>query len=130
MRRHHWFRISSTLLAAIAWSGCTYAEELTLNSDQTLVLTLGKKPGTIIVSNPNIADVTLKSNTLLLLGKNFGATDVILLDENGRHTQSWQVHVVRGDPFGVTVFKNGRQESFTCKADCEATGAPNQRAVN
>lgn len=121
--RFHFF---SGFLAALAWCGGAHAGELTLKGDQTMVMTLTEKPGTIIVSNPDIADVTLKSNTLLLLGKSFGNTNLIVLDADGRQTQSWQVHVVRDDPFGVAVFKAGKQETFTCRTDCEIAGGTSQ----
>jgi Flp pilus assembly secretin CpaC len=123
------FRFTSAVLVLFAWSVYAHAEELTLRGEHTRVVTLPDKPVTIIVSNPQVADVTVKSNTLLFLGKRFGTTNVIVLDENGRETRNWQVHVIRDDPYGVAVFKKGQQEFYTCKADCEVTGEQTQSSI-
>lgn len=119
----------SVVVSAIAWCSDAYADELVIKGGQTMIMTLGEKPVTIIVSNPDVADVTLKSNTLLVLGKKFGTTNLIFLDAAGRQTQSWQVHVIRDDPFGVAVFKAGKQEIFTCRTDCEVAGGTNQQGT-
>lgn len=116
------WRMTPLFVASLVWIGPTHAEDLTLRGDQTFIMTLAEKPSTIIVGNPNIADVSMHANTLLFLAKGFGTTNVTLLDDRGKEIRDWQVHVVRDDRYGVAVFKAGKRELLTCKVDCETLG--------
>lgn len=106
------------------------ADELTLAKDVTVLVSLPNEPTTIIVSNPNVADVTVRASSLLFLGKGFGSTNVIVLDENGGEMHNWDVHVINADPYGVSVFKAGKRENYTCKTDCEGTGQSGAASAN
>lgn len=99
-----------------------HSDELTLARDETTLVPLAEAPTTVVVSNPNVADVTVRGNTLLFLGKTNGSTNVILLDEEGGEVRNWRVHVIEGDPYGVVLFKAGKRENFTCKGECEPVG--------
>lgn len=115
---------NNALLAGCVWclialSSPAQAEDLTLGSNETVPVFLPQEPATIVVSNPAIADVTVRGTTLLFLGRNFGSTNVIVLDDEGGEVRNWRVNVINGDPYGVAVFKAGKGENFTCKRDCE-----------
>lgn len=122
-------RLVAVTLALLAWSGTAGAEELVLKSDETLPVAMAQRPATIIIGNPNIADITVQDSTLLLTGKGFGTTNVIIFDEDGEKIRDWQVHVIRQDTYGVAVFKAGKQELYTCRTDCEMPAGTSQAAV-
>lgn len=121
------FAIPAVLLAC---AGSAQAEELVLQANETLPVALAERPATIIIGNPAIADATVQDNKLLLSGKGFGNTNVMIFNDDGEKIRDWQVHVIRQDPYGVAVFKAGKQELYTCKADCETLAGASQAAAN
>lgn len=100
------------------------AEELTVLADQSQVIRLERAPGTIVIGNPSIADVTIQGNQLFLHGRAFGKTNVIVLDETGNALAEYNVNVDLEDNYNAVVFKGSAagilQSTFTCKTNCEA----------
>lgn len=121
-------RLFAFTVAVSLWSGSAVAEDVVLPSNETLPVELAERPATIIIGNPNIADITVQDNTLLMTGKGFGSTNVIVLNDAGETIRDWQVHVIRQDAYGVAVFKAGKRELYSCKADCETSGETSQAA--
>ncbi len=86
---------------------------------------MDRTPGTVVVGNPTIADVTLQGNMLFVHGRVFGKTNIIVLDESGGQIGDYDINVVTEDPYNVVVFKAGvgesiLKETYTCKTDCES----------
>jgi Flp pilus assembly secretin CpaC len=102
------------------------AEELTVNADQSQIVSVDRAPGTVVVGNPTIADVTIQGNQLFIHGRVFGKTNIIVLDENGNQLAEYAVNVVTDDSYNAVVFKPdvpGKPiiiQSYTCKTDCES----------
>lgn len=96
-------------------------DELTVYADQSQIVRMKRAPGTIVVGNPSIADVTIQGNQLFIHGRGFGKTNVIVLDENGNPLAEYSVNVLLEDDYNVAVFKGGGlQATYSCKTDCEA----------
>ncbi|MFN4141800.1 pilus assembly protein N-terminal domain-containing protein [Aestuariivirga sp.] len=96
------------------------AEPLTLQTDKSRIIELARAPGTVVVGNPSIADITLSGNLLFLHGKAFGNTNIIVLDEQGREIVEYDVNVTSGgSDYAVVMFKSGKRESYDCKTDCQ-----------
>lgn len=115
-------------LLLFAWTGNAVAEDMVLQSDQTLPVDLAERPATIVIGNPGIADISVQDNRLLFTGKGFGTTNVIIFNDAGEKIRDWQVHVTRQDAYGVAVFKAGKRELYSCKTDCETPGEASQAA--
>jgi hypothetical protein len=102
------------------------AEELTVNADQSQVIRLDRAPGTVVVGNPTIADVTIQGSRIFVHGRVFGKTNVIVFDEAGSQLAEYNVNVTVEDAYNVVVFKPlaagkpATRESFSCKTDCES----------
>ncbi len=96
------------------------AEEITVAADQSQVISLDRTPGTVVVGNPTIADVTMQGNLLFVHGRVFGKTNIIVLDENGSQLGDYAINVLTEDSYNVVVFKPGIKETYTCKIDCES----------
>ncbi len=97
------------------------AEELMVLSDETQTIQLEQAPHTVVVGNPSIADVTLDGRLLLLHGRGFGRTNVILFDAEGRQLREFKVNVATEDPYGVAIFRAGKRQTLSCKGDCQPT---------
>lgn len=82
------------------------------------VLKPSEAPGTIVVGDNGIADVTISAgNSIILTGKATGSTNLILLDDTGEEILISVVDVVPVDPrprTRILVIKGGSREEYLC----------------
>ncbi|WP_373505933.1 pilus assembly protein N-terminal domain-containing protein [Aestuariivirga sp.] len=99
------------------------AESLTVLADQSRIIRLDRAPGTVVVGNPSIVDVTIQGNQLFLHGRAFGKTNVMVLDDGGNALAEYNVNVGLEDDYSAVVFKGSPggvlRSTYTCKGDCE-----------
>ena len=89
-------------------------------SDQATMLQLERPAAEIVVGNPSIADVSVQnSKVLVLTGKSFGETNLIVLDAEGKVIINRRI-VVR-EPRGgyVTVYQAAARQTLYCSPNCE-----------
>lgn len=74
---------------------------------------------TMVIGNPLVADVTLlKGNdTMVLTGRSFGSTNLILLDASGTPIAESLVEVTDA-PGALTVQRGNSRESYSCTPRC------------
>ncbi|PWB94761.1 pilus assembly protein N-terminal domain-containing protein [Methylosinus sporium] len=90
--------------------------------DHARVVRMPEGAQTLIVGNPLVADVTmLKTNRLMVVtGKSFGSTNLILLDPTGNQVGEETITVVQ--PMNkLVVLRGARRESYACAPDCAPT---------
>jgi hypothetical protein len=97
------------------------ANDVTIMADQAKILAVSGQPGTVVVGNPNIADVSVQGEQVVLVGRNYGVTNVIILDRQGKQLAALDITVQMTDKNAVSVFKAGWRMSLTCAPDCEQT---------
>jgi hypothetical protein len=108
--------------AALSPAGQAFAgEPLVLLTDQTQLLAVPRTPGTVVVGNPSIADVTIQGQQVFLHGRAFGTTNIMILDETGAEIADFEVTVQLGGSNNVALYKAGARYSYVCAPDCEAT---------
>src|SRR5262245_44212596 len=90
------------------------ASEVTIFADQAKIIHVTGQPGTVVVGNPNIADVTVQGEQVVLMGRNYGVTNVIILDRQGKQLAALDVTVQITDINAVHVFKAGGRMSLAC----------------
>ena len=105
-------------LAALA-APAAAASDVTLNADQAKIIVVSGQPGTVIVGNPSIADVTVQGNRVVLMGRTYGVTNLIILDRDGNQLAALDVTVQITDKNAVHVYKAGGRMSLTCTPTCE-----------
>jgi Flp pilus assembly secretin CpaC len=94
---------------------------LTVARNGMLRVSLPAAAGSVIVANPNIADVSVvDSHTVYIVGRGFGASDVTILDRAGRPIFENEVMVTAGQHSAVTVFKGTQPQVMVCADVCEA----------
>jgi hypothetical protein len=116
--------VSVCLLAIAAVAPAANAEDLILKTDQTSIIMLSADPGTIVVGNPGIADVTLNGKQLFLHGKAPGSTNVTIIDANGNKMSDLDITVSNNYRNLVSVFSASPKgapirQTYTCVPDCE-----------
>jgi hypothetical protein len=95
------------------------AETMTVVLDQARIARLPDKTSTVVVGNPLIADVSIQSGgAMVVTGKGYGITNVILLDRNGKVLADHQVRV-RTPSESVVVYRGMARESYNCSPYCE-----------
>lgn len=116
----------STLFAILALAAAhaapaLAATDIVVNSDQAKMVSVSGDPGTVVVGNPNIADVTLKDSSIFIHGRNFGSTNIIVLDKEGNQLANLDVTVMLGGNHNINVFKAANKWSYSCAPLCEST---------
>lgn len=125
-------RLITTLAAAalVAGPGVAVAQSGRLNVeiDQAQRIQLRGQAGSVIVGNPEIADVTVvDANTLYITGKGYGVTEVVAVDTTGRTVFQSQVVVTAGDGAGrVRVWRGAQSTEMACASSC----SPSVRGSN
>ena len=118
MRKH---LITRDRLAAAALFGvltmpmAASAAEYTVPMDQVRMITFAAPVSTVFVGNPQIADVTVVDSTrIFLMGKNFGTTNLMALDEYGNQVSNDRITVQTRDGAVVTLHRGKFQTTMAC----------------
>lgn len=87
--------------------------------DHARIVKIPQGAQTLVIGNPLIADVTmLKTNQLMVLtGKSFGSTNLIVLDRSGSQVGQSMVTVVPSKG-NVVVQRGVHRESLSCHPIC------------
>ncbi|GLS01657.1 hypothetical protein GCM10007859_16720 [Brevundimonas denitrificans] len=109
--------------AAVLFSpaiGTAQSGSMNVEIDQAQRVQLRGPAGSVIVGNPEIADVTVvDANTLYITGKGYGVTEIVAVDTIGRTVFQSQVVVTAGSGSGrVRVWRGGQATEMACAASC------------
>ena len=111
-------------LAAHASDGlAAHANEkaILVELDYARVVKIPPGAQTLVIGNPLIADVTmLRNNQLMVItGKSFGTTNLIVLDAAGTQVGESMITVVHPND-KLVVYRGPHRESYACNPDCMA----------
>lgn len=96
------------------------AAGMTVPLSETRPLSFTGSAADVLVGDPAIADVTvIDHHHLLVHGKAFGRTNLVVMDEAGRTVFSSAVIVGAGDEDHVSVFRGAQQSEYSCAVRCE-----------
>ncbi|MDB5472481.1 MAG: pilus assembly protein CpaC [Caulobacter sp.] len=122
MRRLFLALSSLTLAATAGIASPALAQTLSVRVDQAVRIALTSPAKDVAVGNPDIADVqVLDERNILVLGKGYGTTNVVVLDRSGRLILDRLVVVSAADAGKVTVFKGTSASQYACAPRCEMT---------
>jgi hypothetical protein len=113
--------LAYALLSISMNSSAVAADEkaIVVDLDYARVIKMPEGAQTLIIGNPLIADVTmLKNNQLLVVtGKSFGSTNLIVLDRAGVEVGESLIRVVPANEY-LTVQRGPHRESYSCNPEC------------
>lgn len=96
------------------------ADDLIVDYDQVQLLRLPEPAGDIIIGNSGIAEINVQSKDVLVVtGKSFGVTNMIVLNRKGQIILNQKVMVRAAEGGVVTVNRGGETETFNCLPKCE-----------
>jgi hypothetical protein len=86
------------------------------------ILRISAPAATVIIGNPGVADVTIQDPlTLVLTGKSYGQTNLIVLDSAGNPVADTLVTVVQAQADLVTVYYGAARNTMACSPVCQPT---------
>ena len=112
---------SIVLLLAVAMTTPARAiDTISVPLDQALITSMPDSVATLVIGNPLIADVTVRPGGLLIVtGKAYGMTNLIVLDSSGAVLSERYIEVTRPRDEIVVVYKGVDRESYSCSPDCQ-----------
>ncbi|MGD9866445.1 MAG: pilus assembly protein N-terminal domain-containing protein [Hyphomicrobiales bacterium] len=122
--------ITQACLALLLLATPAAASDIEVRIDEATLVRLAKPAGEVIVGNPSVADVTVQSSGMLVItGKSFGMTNMIVLDAKGTEILNKKL-VVQSDPARyVSLQRGSARQSYACGAKCEPALMPGDSDV-
>jgi len=85
------------------------------------ILRIDAPAATVIIGNPGVADVTIQDpQTLVLTGKSYGQTNLIILDGKGNPIADTMIQVTQDLADVVTVYMGSARQSYSCEPTCQS----------
>ncbi|MGV2102949.1 MULTISPECIES: pilus assembly protein N-terminal domain-containing protein [unclassified Rhizobium] len=112
-------------IAALPWFASPHsslAEEdmLRVYMDHARVLKLDRAVSKVIVGNAKVADATVAdSKTIVLTGRSFGTTNIVLLDVDGNAILDQTILVSIDEGNTVRVYRQTDRSVLSCSPTCE-----------
>ena len=109
---------ASACMVSTAFAGDkSYSVEL----NKTELVRLPAAASAVVIGNPKIADVSVHSaDTLFVVGRGFGETNLLVLDASGRTMMNADIQVVHTMPHeGVRLFNAKSRETYNCQPYCQ-----------
>jgi len=117
------FKIAAIVVATVLTAGVAWAESaapITVKANMARILRISAPASTVIIGNPAVADVTIQDpQTLVLTGKSFGQTNLIVLDARGEPIADTLIEVVQEQAGLVTVYMGNQRTSMSCAPVCQ-----------
>lgn len=93
---------------------------LQITIDKAKVVRIAKSADTVVVGNPGIIDATIQdAKTIVLTGRSFGVTNLIILDSNGDPIVDETVVVQGHTANTVSVYRQALKSTYACNPVCE-----------
>jgi Flp pilus assembly secretin CpaC len=107
-------------VAGIAPAAAEAGIEVVMN--QAKIVKLNSDAATIVIGNPEIVDATVQdSRTIVLTGKGFGVTNLVILDPDGAPVVDQSVFVSRNDEKSLRVYRRSAVQTLSCTPFCEGS---------
>jgi Flp pilus assembly secretin CpaC len=116
----------STLAAAatlmLSGTGAIAETGIEVVMNQAKIVKLAKDASTIVIGNPEIVDATVQdARTIVLTGKGFGVTNLVVLDADGGPVVDKSVFVSRSDANSLRIYRRAKVQTLSCTPFCEGS---------
>ena len=108
-----------TMCAALPASS---SEPIQVLMNQAKIVKLARPADTIVIGNPEIADASVQdASTIVLTGRGFGVTNLVILDQDGVPIVDEQVVVSRQSANSVRIYRRSDIQTLSCTPYCESS---------
>jgi Flp pilus assembly secretin CpaC len=112
--------LGSQVMASHALAADRADDMLKVYMNQARVLKLDRPVSKVIIGNAEIADATVADpKTIVLTGRAYGTTNLVLLDADGNAIADERVIVSIDEGNSVRVFKQTQRTVLSCTPMCE-----------
>ena len=95
--------------------------------NQAKIVRLTRPADTIVVGNPQIIDAAVQDpTTIVLTGKGYGVTNLVILDEDGEPIVDEAMYVSRDTQKSLRVYPRADVNTLSCTPYCEEAFAPSK----
>jgi Pilus formation protein N terminal region len=121
--------IGKALAFGLLVSNVQAGTPLTVELDQSQLITINADPGSVVVGNPSIADASINGRQIFIHGHTFGQTNVMVFDNNGNKLMDYELTVTHNTSNQVTMFMGNvnyatQRYSYSCAPNCEVNMIP------
>lgn len=97
-------------------------DPISVKVNMARILRINAPAATVIIGNPGVADVTIQDpQTLVLTGKSYGQTNLIVLDDRGTPIADTLIEVIQAQGDLVTVYLGNARTTMVCSPTCQPT---------
>ncbi|OCP34462.1 pilus assembly protein N-terminal domain-containing protein [Ensifer sp. LC163] len=107
---------------AFVSSGAAGAQDdiMRVYMDHARVLKLDRPVSKVIIGNADVADATVAdAKTIVVTGRNFGTTNIVILDQDGNAIVDERILVSIDEGNTVRVYKQTSRTVLSCTPNCE-----------
>jgi Flp pilus assembly secretin CpaC len=113
--------LAATLVGETALAAASSGLSVEINRSRRVVL--AGAPANISVADSAIADVTvIDAHSIVVIGKSYGVTDIVVSDHAGRLLMDSSVAVVPVETLRLTVYRGVSPTDYTCLGRCQSDG--------
>ncbi|WP_026622429.1 Flp pilus assembly secretin CpaC [Ensifer sp. WSM1721] len=95
-------------------------EMMRVYMDHARVLKLDRPVSKVIIGNSDVADATVAdAKTIVLTGRNFGTTNLVILDQDGNAIVDERILVSIDEGNTLRVYKQTARTVLSCTPNCE-----------
>ncbi|HEY4191053.1 MAG TPA: pilus assembly protein N-terminal domain-containing protein [Mesorhizobium sp.] len=114
--------VAAAFFAAASAVPATAGQGIEVTMNQAKIVKLARPADTIVVGNPAIADASVQdASTVVLTGKGFGITNLVIMDGQGVPIIDEQVTVVRQNASSVRIYRRAEVQTMSCTPYCESS---------
>lgn len=114
--------VAAAFIAAASAVPATAGQGIEVTMNQAKIVKLARPADTIVVGNPAIADASVQdASTVVLTGKGFGITNLVIMDGQGVPIIDEQVTVVRQNASSVRIYRRAEVQTMSCTPYCESS---------
>ena len=96
------------------------SEPISVKVNMARILRISAPAATVIIGNPGVADITIQDpQTLVLTGRSYGQTNLIILDSAGNPVADTIVSVVQGQADTITGYMGTARTTLACQPVCQ-----------
>lgn len=115
-------KLTYSAAAAVLFTSAAQAGQFTIENGKTKPLRLSGDAASVVIGNPNVADVAVhNSNLLFVSGKSFGVTNLLVFDKAGKTLYEADVVVTTNTASVVSINRAGASYTYDCSPACRPT---------
>ena len=114
--------LAALLAASPLAAAADTTEPISVRVNMARILRISAPAATVIIGNPGVADVTIQDpQTLILTGKSYGTTNLIVLDSMGNPVADTLITVIQQQADLMTVYMGSLRTTLICAPVCQPT---------